>query len=184
LTKEKIRRDVLPLEGYHPEIGLLLATLEDSIRTWRYELGPLPVEAMVFQQRDQGHSLGAVMLHMADAEAYWFEQVVGGKSRPRGEHKLLLSRDVHQYGGRWPVPPAMPLEWYFELQDRIHKRAISALLDQLPEREIERAERVFTVRWIVAHVISHDAYHGGQLVLLRDLWKSQISSERKAKRTS
>jgi uncharacterized damage-inducible protein DinB len=28
-----------------------------------------------------------------------------------------------------------------------------------------------SLRWVLGHVIQHEAYHGGQIVMLHDLWK-------------
>lgn len=165
--------DTEPLAGFDVEIGLLLAGLHDSSREWRGELGKPPVEAIVWQPRPRGHSIGGILLHMADCEAYWFETFSAHKQRPEGEESLLLSKETNVDDGDWPSPPAEPIEWYFDLLDRIRSRSFEALRDLKSTSQHERPGFSATLRWVVAHVLEHDSYHGGQAVLLHDLWNSK-----------
>ena len=168
-----MRIDVAPLEGFHPELGLLLASMHDSTREWRENLGDLPPEAMTWQAREGGHSIGALILHMADCESGWFEGFVAEREISEEQDKLLMTHEVKQDTGEWPVPHAESQDWYFQLHDRIRNQAFDALKDQQPDRWIERKTFAATVRWVAAHVLEHDAYHGGQAVLLADLWRAQ-----------
>lgn len=160
-----------PLPGFaSPEIALLASCLQDATNEWREELGKIDTDGMIWQPFPGGHSVGALILHMADAEAWWFESVAAGKSRPRGEAKLLLSEETKQYGVNWPTPPREPLEWYLAIADDIRARSLSTLARfEDPDRMIQRKswKHGLNIRWIVAHVAGHEAYHGGQAVLLK-----------------
>lgn len=163
--------DVAPLEGFHPEVGLLLASLEDSRREWRENLGRVSPAAVPWQPHPQGPSIGAVLLHMADCEAFWFEQFLGGKAPDPKEDALLLVKETDQDRGVWPTPPAKPLSWYLALHRKVTSRAREALRGLDPAQVVQGRKNSFTVRWVVAHVLEHDSYHGGQLVLLHEMWK-------------
>jgi len=163
--------DVRPLEGHHPETGLLLASLVDSTREWRENLESPSVEAVTWQPWPDSHSIGALILHIIDVESYWFETFAAKQERDPEETKLFLSEETQQYGGKWPAPPAEPLSWYFALHDRIRARAFDALRDIAPDTVFERKDFTCTLRWVVAHVVEHDSYHGGQAVLLHEMWK-------------
>ncbi|MBS1715227.1 MAG: DinB family protein [Armatimonadetes bacterium] len=165
--------DVKPLEGFHPETGLLLAALVDSTREWRENLESPPVEALAWQPSPGSHSIGALILHIVDVESYWFENFAGGRERDPEETKLFLSEETQQYGASWPLPPAQPVEWYFDLHDRIRERSFEALRGIEPDKEFARRDFTCTLRWVVAHVVQHDSYHGGQAVLLHELWKKK-----------
>jgi uncharacterized damage-inducible protein DinB len=168
--------DIAPLEGYDPQIGLLLANLQDSTREWRENLENPPVEAIVWQPAENMHSIGGLILHIIDCEASWFESFAAGRDRAPEELKLLLSEETQQYGTLWPVPPAEPIEWYFDLQDRLRKRGFEALKGIEPERRYDRKQFGCSLRWVVGHVVEHDSYHGGQAVLLHELWKKQAKT--------
>ncbi len=165
MTKKRV--DVKPVIGLDPQVGLLLAMLDDGTKEWREELGDVPEEAVVWQPFPHGHNIGALILHIADAESFWFQEVAAGQHRASEELKTLLSEETDQYAINWPTPPKKPLSWYFEQHDRIRKesrRTIRQLAS--PEHIGRRGEREFTLRWVLHHVITHEAYHGGQAVLL------------------
>jgi len=170
----KKRYDIAPLQGMHPEIGLLAASLQDGTREWRSELHKAPEEMITWQACPDGHSIGAVILHIIDVEAYWIEEFAAGKKRSKREDKLLLAEETQQYHFRWPKPPAKPLRWYLDLQDEIRARTLETLkrFDH-PDEFIARGESGtrFTVRWVLSHVVQHEAFHGGQAMLLKLLYK-------------
>lgn len=162
-----ITRDVKPAAGLDPQVGLLLAMLDEGTKEWREELGEVPDEVVIWQPFPQGHSIGAVILHIADAEAFWLQEVADGRPLPEDLKKTLLSNETDQYAGRWPTPLRRPLSWFYEQHDRIRKethRTIRKLAN--PEHLGRRGEHAYTLRWMLQHVITHEAYHGGQIVLL------------------
>ncbi|MGE0001172.1 MAG: DinB family protein [Fimbriimonadaceae bacterium] len=165
------RYDVAPLDGFPPETGLMLAALEDSQREWAENLGTPEREAIGWQMHEHGPSIGMLLLHMADCELYWFEQFIGGRPADRELERELLSLDVKQDDGLWPLAPDQPWDWYLALHGRVVRRARAHLRDEDPGRVVSRGEDSFTVRWVVAHVLEHDAYHGGQAVMLHEAWK-------------
>lgn len=158
------------------EIGLLAACMQDATHEWRDELGEIDEEGLVWQPFPNGHSVGCLILHMADAEAWWIEEVIAGKARPEGEELLLMSEETKQYGAHWPTPPKQPLSWYLDIADRIRARSLETLstVDD-PDRLIQREgwTEALNVRWIVNHVVGHESYHGGQAVLL-NLMRKQM----------
>ena len=166
--------DIEPASGLPTEYGLLAAALQDGTREWREELGDVPDEAMYWQPFENGHSIGALILHMVDVEAFWIETVALERERSQEELKELLSDEVDQYAFNWIVPPKKPLAYYYEIQDRIRDRTLQSIR-HLPEPStvIEREGWSYstTIRWILNHVVAHESYHGGQAVLLKALWE-------------
>lgn len=152
----------------NPEVALLLAVLEDATREWREELEPVSDEELLRQPFPGGHSIGAVILHIADVEAHWLHEVAAGCTRTEEEVRTLLGDETDQYAVRWPTPPARPLLWYVALHDRVRARTreLIAPMDDLDQVGY-RGGTPFTLRWLLAHVIEHEAYHGGQAVLLK-----------------
>jgi uncharacterized damage-inducible protein DinB len=165
------RYDVPLAEGAKGEVGLLLAMLDDGTREWRGELGEVPDAAVVWQPFPNGHSIGAIILHIADVEAHWLHRVAGGREPAPEEEERLMGDAIDQYAVQWPAPPARPLAWYFEQHDAIRARTRELLcefddLDRVTEDPRHPGKFEFTLRWLLHHVITHEAYHGGQAVLL------------------
>jgi uncharacterized damage-inducible protein DinB len=161
------RTDLAIQDGLESHLGLLLAVLDDVTSEWREELGEVSKEAIIWQPFPGGHSIGSLILHIADVEAYWIAQVGAGQTRSPEERALLLSEETDQYGVAWPTPPAQPLSWFTARHDDVRARTRQVLQSLNDPMHIgSRRDEEFTLRWLMNHVISHEAYHGGQAVLL------------------
>jgi uncharacterized damage-inducible protein DinB len=162
--------DVAPLSGYPIEYGLLLSTLQDGTREWRQEIGEPSEDAIVWQAVPGGHSIGGLLLHIADVEIFWFEEAALGRKMSDADLKLFMSEETKQYEGAWPVPPREPWAWYMQILDDVRARTLRTVQD-FPESSdtFHRRTSTFTYRWALAHVVEHESYHAGQAVLLSAL---------------
>ncbi len=172
--------DAAPLADYPAPYSQLCATLQDTTTEWRAELmrEELSPEAVTWRPRPGGQSIGAIMLHLIDVEVFWIEEAVLGRTPDPDEQKLLMVEETNVDQGIWPEPPAQPLSWYFALHDRIRTRTLASIKDwPAPDADIRLPGRDhrYTPRWVLGHVIQHEAYHGGQIVLLTDLWERMQS---------
>jgi uncharacterized damage-inducible protein DinB len=167
--------DIAPIDGLNAQVGLQLAMLEETTCEWRDELGRVSQEAVLWQPIPNGHSIGALLLHIADVEAYWLHEIAAGHVRSEEELKTLLSEETQQYKMQWPAPPKKPLAWYFAQHGAIRERTreIVRKLDAPEHCGKGSRNRAFTLRWLLHHVNTHEAYHGGQAVLLSLLYKSR-----------
>lgn len=165
--------DAKPLAGYPEPYDILCAVLQDGTNEWRWELDPsLGEDAMVWQPHPGMHSIGGILLHIAAVEVFWFERFVLGLPGDPEERRLLLTEETDVDAWRWPEAPRQPLTWYFALHDRIRARTLEGIKRwPAPDdsREWDGTQRTF--RWVLGHVIQHEAYHGGQAVLLSRLWQ-------------
>ena len=170
-TQHTICRDVVPAEAQSEEIGLLLGLLEAGTQNMRRELGEVEEETLLWQPYPNSHSVGALLIHVAACEAGWLHLVAAGQETPMHlEEQMMGGPSIDQYAGLWPAPPRRPLSWYYAQHDAIRTRSL-ALLRTLPDPDEVRTvpwtpNRTCTVRWILHHVIEHEAYHLGQAVLL------------------
>ena len=165
--------DAKPLPGYQEPYGLLCAILQDGTNEWRMELAPdLSEEAVVWQPYPGMHSIGAIIFHIIGAEIFWFERfALGTQSNPE-ERKILMAEETDVDEWTWPTPPRHPISWYFDLQDRIRARTLESVKKwPSPETAKDLHGQPRTMRWVLGHVIQHEAYHGGQAVLLSRLWQ-------------
>lgn len=160
--------DSAPIAGFEPQLGLLLAALQDGTREGRDELGDADEDLIVWQPKAHSHSIGAILLHIGDCENFWVEEIVAGKTPDQELAKRLLSVETKQYASRWPTPPRMPLADYYAILDDIRKRTFETMRDfHDPADTREHHGQTLTIRWILAHVVEHESYHLGQAVLLK-----------------
>jgi uncharacterized damage-inducible protein DinB len=171
--------DAEPLPGYEEPYGLLCAILQDGTNEWRGELDPdLSEDAVVWQPHPGMHSIGAIILHIIIVEIFWFERFVLDLPWDSEEVKVLMAEEIDVDAPHWPEPPRRPISWYFELHDRIRARTLESI-KKWPAADSTREHdgRQRTMRWVLGHVIQHEAYHGGQAVLLNRLWHLAKSGE-------
>jgi uncharacterized damage-inducible protein DinB len=160
-------------------LASLLGALQVGTQHWRLNLETPPVEAIVWQPTEGAYSIGGILLHMIDCEAYWLKCVTEGidPDTTHPAHIYNMSMDQYAVGG-WPAPPAQPIEWYFELQDAMRAEIIRTVVaHQKPAKEFTRGAKEVTYRWILAQSVGHDSYHGGQCVMLHELWKAECRAK-------
>jgi uncharacterized damage-inducible protein DinB len=163
--------DVAPLPGYSQDYGILLASLQDSTREWRDELGEPDVDTITWQPYPNGYSIGGQLLHIGAAEVFWVEMFCLGRKHPE-EMKSLMNADMDVDKGLWPTPPAEPIAYYYNTLDRIRARTLESVKAFAPsDTQKDHWIHQVTFRWVLSHVIQHDSYHGGQAVMLAELAK-------------
>lgn len=165
--------DAEPLPGYQEPYGLLAAILQDGTREWRWELDQeLSEEAVVWQPYPGTHSIGGILLHIIGAEIFWFERFALGLPLDEEERKLLMADEIDVDEWSWPEPHRKPISWYFEFHDRVRARTLEGIRNwPSPDTAKDLHGQPRTMRWVLGHVIQHEAYHGGQAVLLNRLWQ-------------
>ena len=156
----------------------MYAALEDGTREWLDELGEVSVDALVWQPFRDGHSVGSVILHIAEVEVYWIEEVAAGRPMSEADLQRFLSAEIRQYDVSWPKAPAQPLDYYLGMLKDVRQRTLATLRElNDPTGVISWRNETVTLRWILAHVVEHESYHGGQAVLLRLMWDKRGAND-------
>lgn len=167
-------KDVAPVPGFPETTGLLVSILQDATVDWRGEIWEeFPAEITTWRAQPGGPSIGAIFFHMIAVELYWFEKFALGREVPGEIWKELMADQTDVDNGIWPEAPAQPLQWYYDLQDRYRLRTLETLkswpaLETLVPME---GRGDYSLRWVLGHVIQHEAYHGGQIAMMTELWK-------------
>lgn len=166
------RFDVQPVLGYPHDYGLMLAQLQDGTREWREELEEVGVDTIVRQAYPGGYSIGGIMLHIAEVEIYWLEEFCLDQKMSEADEKLFMSNDIQQYEGKWPDAPREPLSYYYKVLDDVRARTFENV-KHLPPHDVfkSRPNEEVSMGWVFSHVIGHESYHGGQIVLLKEMFK-------------
>ncbi len=162
--------DVAP--GQRDETTVLLAMLDSTSAFWKRELRGLKHEELRWTAREGAHSIGTVLLHIAIVEHWWIHVVAMGRPEDKGIAARCLNDETDQGRGVWPAPPNKPKAWFFKQCADVRAATYGELqgLDATKHRG-RYGKREFTLRWILHHLIEHEAYHAGQMLLLRDLYR-------------
>ncbi len=169
-----VSRAINPVASVSTGIGYYLGGMNEVREQLRDAVREISLEDVGRSAVPDTHSIGALVLHLAESEWFWLQCCVGG-------HELNEDDKQQPY---WDV--------LFD-RDRVRSRNYSAefCLQQADHvREQTRAtlaglsdddlERVFsfewrnqtyeqTLRWILHHLIDHEAQHKGQILMLKRL---------------
>ena len=170
-----VRRKVLqPAAGVSREIGLYLSGMEEVREQLHEAVAGLSLEEVGRRGIPGAHSIGALVLHIGESEWFWIQCVLSGHE--------LTDEDT-----RAPCWDAL------KDPERVANRGYSAefCLNEVAQiREQTRVtlasvndddlERIFSftwngktqeqsLRWILHHLIDHEAQHKGQILMLKRL---------------
>ncbi len=166
------RYDSEPIRDVSADLDTLAASWQFATQEWRENLEEPCDEAVIWQIYPNGPSIGGLLLHMASCTRYWLQSVIDGVPQPDDDPAWAYDQTVDQYVPHWPAPPAQPISWYFEILDQLQAESMARILAHPdPLSEYRRNHNVVTYRWIVARVLAHESYTGGQAVLVHEAWK-------------
>ena len=160
-------RRVVPATQGHSIEGLV-DWWTQSTSLWRLELGSPCDAAVAWQPFNKSHSIGAILLHLADVEGRWIEEFLNGKARPADELALLRTDINRPHEGAWVDPPDWPFSQYVEVLAWIRNRSVATLRRfASADYEFEGPRGQTTINEAVRFLCFHEAYHAGQAVLHR-----------------
>ncbi|MEQ1935341.1 MAG: hypothetical protein ABL962_15890 [Fimbriimonadaceae bacterium] len=145
----------------------LISLLEENTRSWRNDLGDVSQAAILWQPFPNGHSIGGIMLHMADEESLSCDEVILGQTRTRETCELLKSAVSPHLSSLWPDPEPWPLYRYYEIQSWVRASTVRAL------REIDDTAALVShprlgdipIAMLVLKLIQHESFHVGEIAL-------------------
>ena len=155
------------------ELDLLLAMLNATTKMWRTELRGATDSEMRWQPAKNAHSIAMILLHIADCEDAWIQWVGLRKPMDMEIRKRMMSQEVDQYAAMWPRAPKRSKAWFLKQPAEMRKRTLADLKGLSANHLGKRGDNSYTLRWIIHRLIEHEAYHGGQMVLLRELYNKR-----------
>ncbi len=171
--------DIAPLPGHCEELGVLAASLVDSTREWKTNLGRVSPPAIMWQIFDDGPSIGGLLLHLIDVEAWWLQEFADGDKLEKTLPSTIYQSGLKVSKPYWPVPPKQPLTYYYGLLDEVRAQTLERVARRVESSDPLKARTHFiSYRWVLSHVIHHDSYTGGQAVLVHEAYKKFRNAKR------
>lgn len=119
--------------------------------------------------------IGAYLMHLGEAELYWFS-VLTGEAMPDELQKRLYYNcwfDVPEENYTPPAAPIEPEEYISAITDV--RKLLFSYMEKMPDSELEEVIKVkrgadkyeeISKKWIVYHLIEHEAHTRGQMFML------------------
>ncbi len=165
-----------PVAGYAPQIGRYVAQLVEVRNDLYEQLAGLTVAQLDWHPDAQTESIGTLLLHLDGVEWSWMHQDIFGapdEAYPGSwDEAMPIRADVPQVCGR-------PLERYLDQLGATRAETLRLLADFTdadlarlvgeapPPPGREPRSTLYTIDWIIWHIIGHEAAHGGQVELLK-----------------
>ena len=175
---EVTRLTLAPATGVSPNIGFLLGGMEEVRGQLREAVEEMSDEEIARRVVPDAHSTGALVLHIGEAEWWWMNCVIQG-------HKLTDEDRRQSYWDVLKDPESFAVKNYsasycLRTIDAIReetRRFLASLNDDALENVYRhtRGERTMeaSLRWILHHLIDHEAQHKGQILMLKRLLGSK-----------
>ena len=172
------RRTLSSTPGLSTEIGFYLNAMDEVRDQLREAVAGMADEQISRSVIPGAHSIAALVLHIGEAEWYWMQNVVSG-------HQVT---DEIRNAPFWDVlkePKLSSKQSYsaeFCLNEikRIRQQTAETLasfndtqFDHVFPYERNGETHELTLRWILHHLIDHEAQHKGQILMLKRLMGSQ-----------
>ncbi len=158
-----------------PEVGRWFAALEEVRLGTLLLLHGLDSDHLSWTSGPGMNSIGSLLVHIAESEAFWIVERIGGRPLP-AERRELYRMDLF---GEPHAPQAARASTLFfigilsDLRTETHEALARSNDKDLDGKRIWNDPRrpedqeVFTVRWILNHVLAHEAHHRGQIAMTR-----------------
>ena len=167
-------RSIRPLEGFAREVGLCAASMEELRASLVRGVEDLSTETLARRAYAGANTIGTLLIHVAEAELFWMQEVI------KREPLTATQRQEYRFDifGR-PGAPAVEAHDFGYFRKRMDEARVVTrrVLEDLGDEDLEQArtwedmksgeKREFTVRWILQHLIEHEAHHRGQVFLLK-----------------
>jgi|SRR5918911_1387917 uncharacterized damage-inducible protein DinB len=163
-----------PIRALSPGLGLSLAAMEEVRGQLREAVENLSDEQVSRRAVPGAHSIGALVLHIGEAEWWWMNCVIKG-------HRLTLEDRRRPFWDVLKDPDAFAAKGYsasfcLETIDTIReetRRFLASLRDEALENVYSYTRGPTTIeptlRWILHHLVDHEAQHKGQILMLKRL---------------
>ena len=170
------RQTLTPVEGASEQIGYYLAGMEEVRAQLREAVEGLSNEAAHAKLLPETHNIVQLILHCGEAEWWWIQCVVMG-GEVDDELKSSAFWDVLEEGNE----PSTALSAKSAVREidqiseltRAHLAGFSDEdLDKYYERPYSEQKIEKSLRWILHHLIDHEAQHKGQILMLKRLLRN------------
>ena len=172
-----------PVAGYAPAIGRYVAQLAEIRSDLHEQVAGLTVAQLDWHPDAQTESVGTLLLHLDAVEWSWMHQDIFGAADAdypgSWDEAMPLRVGVAQVSGR-------PLAQYLDQLAATRAETLRVLAgftdadlarlvgEAPPPPGREARSELYTIDWIIWHILAHEAAHGGQVELLKR-WQASAS---------
>ncbi len=165
---------LVPASGFSPGLGLYLSALKEVRDQLHKAVSDLTIEQVGRRAVEGAHPIGALVLHIGEAEWWWIQcnvlaQEMTDEDRAFTHWDVLEDPDGFATNG-------LSAEYCLTRVDEIRERTFAVLakyndddLDRLFNFRQRGKSIDVSLRWVLHHLADHEAQHKGQILMLKRL---------------
>jgi len=162
------RRDLEPLPGYDPAVGVWLAALQEARGRTKARVRGLAPDALDRTREGLVNGTGTLLAHIAAIEMDWLFTEICEQEIPAAV-LALLPPDVRTADGRLTPVVGLPLAEHLRRLDETRAVLLACVVD-MDVADLHRVRRLerqdVTPAWVFHHLLQHEAEHRAQIALL------------------
>lgn len=159
--------ELKPVEGYTPNIGLMVYMLEDLKNRITEEVKDLETTQVDFQYDDNANSIGALIMHLVSTESYYQTATLKGRDWTEEELKKFgMAGEINEKVKN--MFKGMPIEHYLDLWDEVRDIILKELKNKDDAWFSSTIEEGLNYHYIWYHVMEHSANHMGQILTIKN----------------
>ncbi len=158
----------------NPKISLLKWMLEDIRRVTLEGVNHLTKEQLFTPPIEGEYPIGAYLMHLCEAEIAWLQVISGTKVDKEIKKKSYYGSWYDVPEERYAPPPEPPeISQYIEVLEESRKLFLNYIstiddsgLEDIIIHKRRDGEEKLTKKWIIYHIIEHEAHTRGQMFML------------------
>lgn len=170
---ETVKRTLEPITGFSREIGFYLSGWEATRAELRELFSDLTDDELARRILPGAHQIGGLLLHIGEAESWWIHSIVDQRELDEAAKKFAHWDDSTETDfaekGYSAKDCIQRIDKISEMSRGILAKFTDADLERLfgYDRNGKRVE--VSLRWVLNHLIDHEATHKGQIALMKRL---------------
>lgn len=159
--------EIKPEEGYTPNIGLMVAMLEDLKVRITEQVKDLSQSETDYEFDDKSNSIGSLVMHLVSTEAYFQIETLEGRKWTNEEKKTFGVGAGLNDSSKQQLKDK-PIHDYLDLWDQVRKKTPAGLKSKDDAWFASTVDEGMNYHWAWYHVMEHQANHMGQIALVKN----------------
>jgi uncharacterized damage-inducible protein DinB len=170
----EVEREILePMLGVSREIGFYLSGIEETRAELREAVKDLTNEELARRVLPNAHQIGALILHLGEAEASWIHSRITGRELSDEEKIFAHWCDTTETDFAEKKYTAKDCIERIDEISRISREILAKFGDEDLEKVFvlnrEKGQLEISLRSILRHLADHESTHKGQILMLKRL---------------
>ncbi len=159
--------EMKPVDGYTPQIGLMVYMLEDLKSRITEQVEDLDQSQTDFLYDKDANSIGSLIMHLVSTEVYYQLGTLDGVQWTEEELRTLeIAGELNPKAKK--MLRDNPIDYYLDLWTKVRLKSLEGLKTKNDEWFASNLEEGINYQYVWYHVMEHSANHMGQIATIKN----------------